>query len=103
VTTARSWIFGRIAVLWLVAAAAEAIAYGRLTTYERQRAVGTVHRVHSPLLQPLYPALGVSDVRHLMLKYVVWLLIPGVSLLLTWSWIGYRRSMPDMGAGESSC
>jgi hypothetical protein len=101
VTTARRGIWGRIAVLWVVAALAEAIAYGRLATYERQRAVGAVHRVHSALLQPFYPALGVSDVRHLMLKYVVWLLIPGVSLLLTWSWVGYRRSTLTVGARES--
>ena len=90
-----------MAVVWAIAAIAEFFAYGRLAAYEQQRAMGTIHRLRSPILRALYPALGVSDLRHLLLRYVVWLMIPGFVFVVTWIWLSDRHAPPPHGAGES--
>jgi len=90
-----------MAAFWTIAAIAEFVAYGRLAAYERQSALGMIHRLRSPILRALYPALGVSDLRHLLLRYVVWLMIPGLVFAVTWIWLSDRRATPPPQVGES--
>ena len=46
-----------MAVVWAIAAIAEFFAYGRLAAYEQQRALGTIHRLRSPILRTRQGAL----------------------------------------------
>ena len=86
-------------LVWALAAAAEIVAYDHLVTYEQQRALGAVHRLRSPMLRALYPALGVSDLRDLLLRYVVWLMIPGFAFAITWFCFIDRRPPSTRQAG----
>jgi len=88
---ARRWTWTEVTLTWALGLLAEVFAYNRLVAYDQQRALGTVHRLKSPLLRAFYPALGVSDLRQLLLRYIVWLLIPGLLFAATWTWLREER------------